>query len=92
MSMPPCLMRLKVIDEEHNINLWLPLFLVWIFLAALYVVLSPLLAVLILILWPLGWGEFLLMIGPTIYNFLCSLRDLKVDIRKGGDVVLVYFK
>jgi hypothetical protein len=92
MSIPPCLMRLKVVDSEHHINLWLPLFLAWIILLALYILLSPLLAVLIVILWPVGWGEFLLMIGPTVYDCLCSLRDLQVDVRKGSDVVLIYFK
>jgi hypothetical protein len=91
MSLPPCLMRLKIVDSEHRVNLWLPLFLAWIILAALYIVLSPLIAILILILWPFGWGEFLLMIGPTIYSCLCALRELQVDIRKGSDIVMIYF-
>ena len=92
MNVPPCLMRLKVVDSTHRINLWLPLFLAWIILLALYILFSPLLAVLIVILWPVGWGEFLLMIGPTVYDCLCSLRELQIDIRKGSDVVLIYFK
>lgn len=92
MSIPPCLMRLKLINHRHHINLWLPLFLVWIILLALYIVLSPLIALLVMILWPFGWGEFVLMIGPTIYSWLCSLRDLQIDIKSSDELVLIYFK
>jgi hypothetical protein len=44
MSLPPCIMRLKVINDQHHINLWLPLFLAWIIVGALALVLSPLMA------------------------------------------------
>jgi hypothetical protein len=92
MSLPPILMRLKIINTSHHVNVWLPIFLAWIVLLALYIILSQLILILALILWPLGWGEFLLMIGPTIISCLCSLRDLKIDIVKGQEIVLIYFK
>jgi hypothetical protein len=91
MSIPPCLMRLKIINEEHHVNLWLPLFLVWIILGVLALVLSPLVALLVILLWPLGWGEFLLLLGPYVYNCVCSLRGLSVDINNKSGIVLVYF-
>ena len=92
MSLPPFLMRLKIINASRRVNVWLPIFLAWIVLLALYIILSPLILILVLILWPFGWGEFLLMIGPTIISCLCSLRDLKIDIVKGQEIVLIYFK
>ncbi len=92
MSLPPFLMRLKLINKNQHINLWLPLFLAWVILLALYFVLSPLILVLVLILWPFGWGEFLLMIGPTIFSCLCALRDLKIDVKKDQEIILIYFK
>ncbi len=92
MSIPPCLMRLKIVNDHQHINLWLPLFLVWIILGALAIVISPLVAVLVLILWPFGWGEFLLMIGPVVYNGVCSLRDLTIDVKNAREIVLIYFK
>ena len=92
MSFPPCLMRLKIINRSQHINLWLPLFLAWIVLLALYILLSPVIAFLVMVLWPFGWGEFLLMIGPTFYRCLCGLRELKVDIKRNDELVLVYFK
>jgi hypothetical protein len=91
MNIPPCLMRLRIINPEQNINLWLPLFLVWIILAAIALVLSPLVAVLVILLWPFGWGEFPLLLGPYVYNCLCSVRGLSIDIKKRNDVVRIFF-
>jgi hypothetical protein len=91
MNIPPCLMRLKIINAEHNINLWLPLFLVWIILGALALALSPLVALLVILLWPLGWGEFLLLLGPFVYDCLCALRGLSVDVKNKSEIVLIYF-
>jgi hypothetical protein len=91
MNIPPCLMRLKIINADHYINLWLPLFLVWIILGALALALSPLVALLVIILWPFGWGEFLLLLGPFVYNTVCALRGLSVDINKKSEIVRIYF-
>ena len=91
MMIPPCLMRLKIIDDEHHINLWLPLFLAWIILGALALVLSPLVAFLVVILWPFGLGEFLLLLGPYIYDCVCHLRGLSVDTKNKSGIVLIYF-
>jgi hypothetical protein len=91
MNIPPCLMRLKIINPNQHINLWLPLFLVWLILGAIALVLSPLVAVLVILLWPFGWGEFLLLLGPYFYNCVCSVRGLSIDIRKKSEVVRIYF-
>ncbi|MBN1188365.1 MAG: hypothetical protein JXA46_01320 [Dehalococcoidales bacterium] len=91
MNIPPCLMRLKIINSEHHINLWLPLFLAWIILGALALVLSPLVAVLVVVLWPLGWGEFLLLLGPYVYKCVCSTRGLSVNVNNRSEVVRIYF-
>jgi len=48
-------------------------------------------AVLVLIFQNFGWGEFLLMLGPVIYDFICALRELKVDIDRKNEKLVVYF-
>ena len=92
MTFPPMLMRLKVINPERHINLWLPLFLAWIILFLFAIALSPLIVVLVILLWPWGWGEMLLLLGPAIYRILCATRGLEVDIRQTDNIVLIYFK
>lgn len=91
MSFPPCLMRLKIINQDHRINLWLPVFLVWILLGALAIILTPLVLLLVLLLWPWGWGKLLWNLGPTLYCCVCSLRDLKIDVNQNREMVLIYF-
>jgi hypothetical protein len=41
MSIPPCLMHVRIRNEEHNFGLWLPLFLAWLILAALVLAVLP---------------------------------------------------
>jgi hypothetical protein len=92
MNFPPMLMRLKILNPEHHINLWLPLFLVWIFLFLIALALSPLICVLVILLWTSRWGEMLLLLGPALYRMFCALNGLEVDIRRPDEIVLIYFK
>ncbi len=92
MSYPPMLMRVKIINRERRINLWLPLFLVWIILFIIAIALSPLVCLLVILLWPWGWGEMLILLGPAVYRILCALKDLSVDIRRPDEMILIYFK
>ena len=92
MSLPPCLMRLKIVDNRTNINLWLPLFIAWFFLALLAISLAPLFLILVLVLWPIGWGKFIYRLGLTFYQVLCALKQTEVDVRKQNETVLIYFK
>jgi hypothetical protein len=91
MSIPPCLLHLRVHNEEHNFGLWLPLFLAWLILAALLLALLPLFILLLLIALPFGWGEFMLQLGPRFYNILCALKGLKVDINRQREQIAITF-
>jgi hypothetical protein len=91
MSMPPLLMRMKLVDKKNHVNLWIPLFLVWLIAGLLALALSPLILLLVLLLWPTGWGKFLWQIGPGLYSLVCALRDLEVDVQ-GKDQVVLYFR
>jgi hypothetical protein len=92
MSIPPTLMRLKIRNERHNINLWLPMFLGWLILLVLAIAFSPLAVILIIILWPSGWGKFILTAPFHIYRILCDLQDMEVDIKNEQETVLIYFR
>jgi hypothetical protein len=92
MNFPPMLMRLKIIDGDRRINLWLPIFLVWLLILLVAIIISPLICLAVILLWPWGWGEMLLLLGPAVYRVLCALRGLQVDIQRPGETILVYFK
>lgn len=91
MKIPACLMHLKIYNNQHRINLWLPLFLVWLILLAFALALSPIVLILMLFFLPTGWSKFLLMLGPSIYGILCALKDLRVDINGDKEQLLLSF-
>jgi hypothetical protein len=92
MIFPPCLMRVKIENSKHRINLWMPLFLVWIILGIPALALLIIFFVLVLVLWYVEWVRVLLKGGLAFYGVLCSLRDLKVDVNRGNEKLLFYFK
>jgi hypothetical protein len=91
MSIPPCLLHVRIHNEEHHFGVWLPLFLAWLILAVLLLSLLPLFILLLIIAFPFGWGEFMLQLGPRLYNILCALRGLKVDVVKTSEKVEILF-
>lgn len=94
MNCPPLIMRLDVSkpSRPRHTVLWLPLFLAWLILAAFLIALSPLLILMVLVLWPLGWGKVLLFSGPRIASCLCALHDLEVNIERKDRAVFISFK
>ena len=91
MSIPPCLLHIRVHNEEHSFGIWLPLFLAWLILAILVLAFLPLFLILLIIALPFGWGEFVLLVGPRFYNILCALKGLKLDVDKTGEKVEILF-
>ena len=91
MSIPPLLMRIKLVDRKTHVNLWIPLFLAWLIAGLLALALSLLILLLVLLLWPTGWGKFLWQLGPRLYSVLCELRHLEIDVA-GKNQVLLYFR
>ena len=89
---PPSVLRIRVRDNDHNIGLWLPLILVWPLVVLVDIVLSPLILLLSLILWPSGYGKPLLFAGPLVFRLFCALRGLTVSVEQRSERVLVYFK
>jgi len=86
---------MKIYNPHVHLNLWLPLFIAWIILAALALAMSPIVLMVLLILWVLrlnDWFKALLMLGPSVYGCLCALRGLKLDIKDDQEILLFAFK
>jgi len=93
MSIPPLIMRLRVKREGRmGIRLWLPLFLVYPFLAVLVLLLLPLLILAALLLLPLGWSRAVILVCPRLYGVICALKGLKADIQGEDERIFVSFK
>ena len=56
MMCPPWLLRVRIQSPQRRFRLWLPLFLIWPLVALLVLALSPLIAVLAMVMWRRGRG------------------------------------
>ena len=92
MIWPPSLLRVRVRSRSTRFGLWLPLFIIWPPILIVMVVLSPLVLVCAALLWPLGFGKPLLLIGPMLFRLFCSIRGLEVAVEKSSRQALISFR
>ena len=88
---PPLIMRIRIKNRKHRFGLWLPLFLIWPLLLVLGIILLPFLLIAAVLLWHLWWVRPLLFGIPVLFQLLCALRGLKVEIEQNSERVLVHF-
>jgi hypothetical protein len=89
---PPLVMRLRVVNQRSNFGLWLPLFLLYPFLLAFFIIGEAMALVAFLLLWPFGWGKAILLTIPYLCRVICNLRNLEVDVAKKRETFFVSFK
>ncbi len=92
MMWPPSILKLRIHNQHRHFGLWLPLFLLWPLMVMLAIVLSPLVLVSAVILWPKGWGKPLLLGGPAFFRLFWALRGLKVDVKQHSGQVFISFR
>ncbi len=92
MKRPPLIMKLSIPHENGTTRIWLPLFLIYPILAVIALLLVPLGIIAALISWPLGMGRTVLLFGPYLYNLLCALVGLEIDIEKVNKQFSILFK
>ncbi len=84
---PPLVARILVRDDS-SINLWIPLFLLWILLAPIAILLLPF----VLIFFVCTKGLRGLSAIWLFYQCLCALRGLDVNVQSPGSTVRVFFQ
>jgi hypothetical protein len=94
MRFPPLILRLSISKPGHHGRtvLWLPIFLAWLFLLALFLALLPLILLAALVALFFGWGKAVLGFFPLVGNCICHLHGLEVDVADKDHVVFVSFK
>lgn len=94
MNCPPLLLRLDISKPEQHRHtvLWLPLFLAWIIIAAIFIALSPLILFATLVAVPFGWGKTVLLFIPLACNCICHLHGLEVKVERKDRVLFISFR
>ena len=89
MKRPPLMMRVKVRGENGNFGIWLPFFLLIPVALVVLTILSPLILIVVIALWPSGWGKrVLVLLWVAIVSFY-AMRGLKVDVQNPKESVYV---
>jgi hypothetical protein len=82
MSRPPMLMHVKVYKkDETDFGLWLPLFLLFPLALVILIILSPLIFVAVLILWPSGWIGWAFRVLRAAIESFWAMRGLEVEVK-----------
>jgi hypothetical protein len=89
MKRPPVLMHMRIQGEKGGVGLWLPLFLLLPLALVVFIILSPLILVGAIVLWPSGWGKRAFLTLRTALEIFWSMRGLKVDVRSGRQCVSI---
>lgn len=89
MRRPPLLMHMRFQGDKGRLGLWLPLFLLLPLAMVVLVLLSPLIIIGAVILWPSGWGKRAFLSLRTAVEVFWSMRGLKVDVRRGRQWVSI---
>ena len=56
MMFPPSILRVRVLDDDSRVSLWIPLILIWPIVLGLYLLLLPCIVVAAIATWRSGWG------------------------------------
>jgi len=94
MNCPPLILRLDIAKAEHprHTVFWLPIFLAWIILAAIFIALSPLIILATLVAAPFGWAKTVILFIPLVCNVICHLHGMEINIEKKDSVIFISFK
>jgi hypothetical protein len=88
--MIPLLLRIRVRKEDgRGVNLWLPLFLLWLIVLPILALFAPLVLVAALILWPSGKGKLILYGYVMIFSLIGYMSGLKIDIKSRDNNIYI---
>ena len=92
MMCPPMIMSIRIRKPRTHFTIWLPFFLILPILLVIALLLAPFVLVLALALWHRGWGKPLILAAPLIYNVICAMRGMKVDVKDHSEHVRISVK
>jgi hypothetical protein len=83
--MIPLMIKLNIKRKDQKgqegFNLWLPLFLIWLIALPLILLLTPIILIAALVLWPTGKGRYILFLYLAIFRLTWHMSGIKIDIQ-----------
>jgi len=92
MNRPPMFIKVGFGKRDGKFKIWLPLFILFPFLAVILLLIAPFLLLGALVLWSFGWGKPFLLFIPVLLGLLWALRGLEIGINDKGQKVFISIK
>lgn len=94
MNCPPLLLRLTISKTEGNgrFVLWLPVFIAWLILAAIFIALLPLILFIAVVAFFFGWARTVFLFIPLFCNVICNLHGLEINVEKKDSTLFLSFR
>ncbi len=90
--MIPLVIKLKIPREKKRpVNLYLPVFIVWLLIFCLLLVALPFVLLAALFSWRAGYGLKLLLIYPLIFSMLWHMQGLVIDVQSDDTFISFSF-
>jgi hypothetical protein len=91
--MIPMIINMRIYQEgKRKFRFFFPVILIWIIVAALLIVLLPLVLIAALITWRSGPGKLLLIAYPIFFTVLFQLSGLHIEIGNLKRELLIHFE
>jgi hypothetical protein len=94
MNCPPLLLRVELSRPDvkgYNV-FWLPVFLAWIILAAIFLALLPLIVFIALVALFFGFGKSVILFLPLVCNVICKLHGMEINIERKDRIIVLSFR
>ena len=90
--MLPLIMKVKIPREgKKPFSLYLPFFLVWLLVFAVFLLCIPFILIASIFTWHLGYGKIALATFPMVFHLLWHLKGLKIDVEEKDETVYMSF-
>ncbi len=88
--MIPLMLKLRINEKNsRGVNLWFPLFLLWIIVLPLLVLVGPIILLVSLLAWPAGKGRMILFSYLMIFKLIWHMSGLKIDVESNEKIIFI---
>jgi hypothetical protein len=73
--------------DQEGFNLWLPLFLIWLIALPPILLLTPIIMLAALFLWPTGKGRYILFLYLAVFGLIWHMSEIEIEIQSDKKIV-----
>jgi len=75
--------------EGKSFRFVFPVILIWILLFAVMIVFAPIMLIVALLAWTIGYGKLIIMFPVMLYSIIAALGDLLIDVKNKNETVYI---